>query len=409
MDELAGTSVKLEVLDPYGRTLVFPIENKLHAPTITTSKYIFFGRVDVALQAANGTGIVTSIVLQSDDLDEIDWEWGGNDNGHVNTGYFSKGNTTTDFSKTFKKVPVDRPLSTMHTYSIVWTQDQLDWLIDGAVVRSMPYGNGRGEGYGYPQSPMVLKVGTWVAGREEAPTGTREYAGGLADFSKGPFNAYLKNITIADDSKGVKNATWYKYTDKSGVFQNIAVETTKEPSTLAPDRTNNITAGGTSDIIGAGAGGGGLGKGAIAGIAVGFVSAIGVIAALVFVLLRQRKRGTKTDEKESESPAVAKDDFAGVDAKPELDGKTFAEMCSDGPPPRELNGECGMRVELYVDEKHHELMVCDLSEEMVLDDKKRMAYEEEEKMVYELPGDCTSAEPTQPSNDMDANDKTTTK
>lgn len=41
------------------------------APTIATGKYIFFGRVDVELRAAPGVGIVTSAVLQSDDLDEV--------------------------------------------------------------------------------------------------------------------------------------------------------------------------------------------------------------------------------------------------------------------------------------------------------------------------------------------------
>lgn len=42
------------------------------APTITSVWYIFFGRVDVTLQAAPGTGIVSSFVMESDDLDEID-------------------------------------------------------------------------------------------------------------------------------------------------------------------------------------------------------------------------------------------------------------------------------------------------------------------------------------------------
>lgn len=43
------------------------------APTIETDFYIFFGEVSVTMQAAPGTGIVSSIVLESDDLDEIDW------------------------------------------------------------------------------------------------------------------------------------------------------------------------------------------------------------------------------------------------------------------------------------------------------------------------------------------------
>lgn len=49
----------------------FTIRKETNAPTITTGKYIFFGRVDVELQAAPGQGIVTAVVLQSDTLDEV--------------------------------------------------------------------------------------------------------------------------------------------------------------------------------------------------------------------------------------------------------------------------------------------------------------------------------------------------
>ena len=51
----------------------FTIAKKGDAPTIQTEGYLFFGRVDVKMKIAPGTGIVSSIVLQSDDLDEIDW------------------------------------------------------------------------------------------------------------------------------------------------------------------------------------------------------------------------------------------------------------------------------------------------------------------------------------------------
>jgi hypothetical protein len=51
----------------------FIIKTKDDAPTITSDFYIFFGYVEVKMKAANGIGIVSSIVLESDDLDEIDW------------------------------------------------------------------------------------------------------------------------------------------------------------------------------------------------------------------------------------------------------------------------------------------------------------------------------------------------
>lgn len=51
----------------------FSIEEQGDAPTIASDFYIFFGRVDVKMRAANGTGIISTYILESDDLDEIDW------------------------------------------------------------------------------------------------------------------------------------------------------------------------------------------------------------------------------------------------------------------------------------------------------------------------------------------------
>jgi hypothetical protein len=51
----------------------FSIKEQGDAPTIESEFYIFFGYVEVNMRAANGTGIVSTLVIESDDLDEIDW------------------------------------------------------------------------------------------------------------------------------------------------------------------------------------------------------------------------------------------------------------------------------------------------------------------------------------------------
>ncbi len=43
------------------------------------------------MKAAPGAGIVSSVVLESDDLDEIDWEWVGATAGEAQSNYFGKG------------------------------------------------------------------------------------------------------------------------------------------------------------------------------------------------------------------------------------------------------------------------------------------------------------------------------
>lgn len=60
--------------------------------TYVTNNYFLFGRVDVKMRTAPGQGIVSAFVLQSDDLDEIDWEFIGGWPTQGQTNDFSKGN-----------------------------------------------------------------------------------------------------------------------------------------------------------------------------------------------------------------------------------------------------------------------------------------------------------------------------
>ncbi|KAK4103224.1 glycoside hydrolase family 16 protein [Parathielavia hyrcaniae] len=201
---------------------VFSISKEGQAPTVGSNAYIFFGQVDVTVRAARGVGVVTSFVLQSDDLDEVDWEWLGGDNAQVQTNYFSKGCVETYDRGGFS--PVADPVNQFHTYTIKWTPTQLDWIIDGTVVRSLQ-NSGLSGCAGYPQSPMQIKLGTWVAGRKDAPQGTIDWAGGITDFSDGPFDGYYQSLRVVDymGAQGATEATEYHYTDLSGSWQSIKV------------------------------------------------------------------------------------------------------------------------------------------------------------------------------------------
>lgn len=217
--ELDGTEVEYT-----SEGAIFSIERVTNAPTIATDKYIFFGRVDVEIQAAPGQGIVTSAVLQSDCLDEIDWEWVGGDDLQVQTNYFSKGDTSTYDRGAYH--PVDNPLTSFHTYTIDWTPEAVNWIIDGAVVRTLTYADARG-GETFPQTPMQIKLGTWVAGRDDAPQGTVDWAGGLTDFDEAPFRAVYRSISIVDYAGGSGPAEGavreYIYGDRTGTWESIEV------------------------------------------------------------------------------------------------------------------------------------------------------------------------------------------
>ncbi|EDN10126.1 predicted protein [Histoplasma mississippiense (nom. inval.)] len=129
------------------------------APTLVSKFYIMFGHVDFVIKAAPGRGIVSSAVLQSDDLDEIDWEWLGVDNAQVQTNYFGKNQQGTFDRGQFHANPGNQ--DGFHTYSIDWNSDRLIWQIDGQTVRTLTAASA---GASYPQTPMQIKAGVWAGG-----------------------------------------------------------------------------------------------------------------------------------------------------------------------------------------------------------------------------------------------------
>lgn len=51
----------------------FKVLDPLVSPTLSSKKYLMFGKINIRLQAAPGKGVITAIVLKSDSGNEIDW------------------------------------------------------------------------------------------------------------------------------------------------------------------------------------------------------------------------------------------------------------------------------------------------------------------------------------------------
>lgn len=146
----------------------FTVAKQGDGPLLASDFYIMFGHVEWELQAAPGQGIVSSAVLQSDDLDEIDWEFLGGEPDTVQTNYFSKGDTSTfDREQTFAAPSNNKQF---HTYAIDWTAERIVWLIDGTPVRTLKAAEAGS--YGYPQTPMMVRVGVWAGGDPNNAQGT---------------------------------------------------------------------------------------------------------------------------------------------------------------------------------------------------------------------------------------------
>jgi len=191
----------------------FKISKSGDSPIISSNWYIMFGKVTTVLKASAGVGIVSSAVLQSDDLDEIDWEWLGATPAEVQTNYYGKG-LTLAYDRGGKS-PIATSQSAFNTYTVEYTAAAVTWSINGQIVRTLTPASA--DANQYPQTPMQVKIGSWSAGDASQPPGTVEWAGGSTDYSKGPFTMVVKSLTVEDYSTG----TEYKYSDMSGTWQSI--------------------------------------------------------------------------------------------------------------------------------------------------------------------------------------------
>ncbi|KAI1006814.1 hypothetical protein K3495_g1405 [Podosphaera aphanis] len=212
---LGATTPKYDPVDG----LQLSIIKSTDAPTMSMTKYIMYGHVDLVAKSGPGQGIVSSFVLLSQDLDEIDWEWLGGISNKVQSNFFGKGDVSSyDRAATHD---VQNPIDVFHTYSIDWTADRIIWMIDGTTVRTLKYTDPLSKGGKiYPQTPMEVKVGNWIGCLDMSNPdnlGTCQWAGGQADLSKAPFTMSVKSLNVTDYGCG----GLYSYTDNSGTWQSI--------------------------------------------------------------------------------------------------------------------------------------------------------------------------------------------
>ncbi|KAI1333293.1 glycoside hydrolase family 16 protein [Xylariaceae sp. FL0255] len=228
----------------------FTIAKSGDAPQLNSLFYIMFGRVEITLKVAPGAGIVSSMVMQSDDLDEIDCEWLGADDSELQTNYFGKGETTDYNRGQFNPAANNQDF---HTYIVDWTSDRIIWTVDETVVRTLTPADA--DANQYPQTPMQIKFGAWSGGDPSNAEGTIEWARGPTDYSQGPFTMVVQSLTVTDYSTGSS----YSYGNQSGDWQSIesdggsvngningasSLTTTAVTTAAAATGTNGVPAGG---------------------------------------------------------------------------------------------------------------------------------------------------------------------
>ncbi|EAA35967.1 glycoside hydrolase family 16 protein [Neurospora crassa] len=256
----------------------FTISKQGDSPTLRSKFYFFWGRTEIWMKAAQGRGIVSSVMFLSDDLDEIDWEFVGGEPNNVQTNTYGKG--VIESSIPGKHDVSGNAQEDFHNYTTIWTRDYLDFYVDGNKVRTLLPAQANNTQF-YPQTPMRLSFGIWAGGDPRMAKGTQDWAGGQTDYGAGPYTMHVKSVQVTDFSEGQE----YVYGDRSGAWESIKVvegnSTVKEmimapPKQSVSDKWNGMSSTTKTIIYACCAGVGAL-----------------LLFAAVFVCIRTRRRGAR--------------------------------------------------------------------------------------------------------------------
>ncbi|GAO19079.1 uncharacterized protein UV8b_07378 [Ustilaginoidea virens] len=211
-------------LDTNGRGAAMGMWKAGDAPTLVSTKYLLFGKVSVTVQAAEGPGLVTAMVLKSDSGDEIDWELLGAYANQAQTNYFYDGQAL--FNTYNDTYALDTSsFAAPQTYAVEWTDQFLSFSVNGAVRKTWYVGQIPADKW--PRTPMQVKLGVWAVGGDGgSDPGEVAWAGGLPDWAGGPYKAYFGRVDV-EDYAGFCNATdgqvEYQYDERTAGWQDVRI------------------------------------------------------------------------------------------------------------------------------------------------------------------------------------------
>lgn len=174
--------------------------------TVNSTFFLLYGVVTFEIAAPPVPGIVTAAILLSNATDEIDIEILGADVTHWQTNMFAPPSGTNNstpaqpmynvFSSVEGIGANHTDITKTHSYFINWTSTQIDWGVDGQVVRTLKKVDTEKNGVFYfPSHPARIQIGIWDA---SSPLGTCQWAKGPVNWAQAPgiMNATVKSVTV---------------------------------------------------------------------------------------------------------------------------------------------------------------------------------------------------------------------
>ncbi|KAM5555096.1 putative xyloglucan endotransglucosylase/hydrolase protein 27 [Rosa sericea] len=173
-------------------TITVTFDHRGGARWRTPTRFLY-GTFSSLIQCARGntSGLNFNLYLSSlegdKSQDEIDFEFLGKDMTIVQTNYYTEGTGN-------KEEIHDLGFNCsegFHEYVIKWSKDEIEWFIDGKMVRRVE----RKEGEGFPNKPMYLYSSVWDASYIDKGRWTGKYVG--CDV---PYVCVYKDIHVPAES-----------------------------------------------------------------------------------------------------------------------------------------------------------------------------------------------------------------
>ncbi|ORX97974.1 concanavalin A-like lectin/glucanase [Basidiobolus meristosporus CBS 931.73] len=148
----------------------------------TMTQQLQYARITARLRTAGTRGIVSAMFTMANDKDEMDLEWLGGRPRQLLSNFFYKGDLIFTNSKEHN-INVDSSKQFVN-YTLDWRPDQVSWLINGQVVRTLRKDqtyDRRINAYRFPSSPAKVEFSVWDGGDSDED-GTSEWAGGRVNW-----------------------------------------------------------------------------------------------------------------------------------------------------------------------------------------------------------------------------------
>lgn len=171
---------------------------------VSTTDYVLYGTITATVKTGKWDGVVSAFITMSNVKDEIDWEWPGDQTTQAQTNFFFLGKVDYTAGNGQTEGNLTDTYQNYHDYTIDWQPDQLNFLIDGNVVRTVNKQDTLVNGqYQYPTTPARVQLSIWPGGISSNAQGVITWAGGMIQWNEpeyvaagNQYEALVSKVTV---------------------------------------------------------------------------------------------------------------------------------------------------------------------------------------------------------------------